>query len=363
MSPSVGAWILSCVLVSQLVEAQDLVAVTVLFRHGHRTILSSFPTDPYKDQSFWPVPYGELTNIGKQEHYALGKWLRKRYDSFLSPDYMAREFRAISSNYDRCLMSAASNLAGLYPPVGDQIWNHALNWQPIPIHTRPNKIDGMLALEKPCPEYNRLLDEEMKSPYYQKIIAGSNKLYVYLSEKTGKKIKDFIGANDLYDTLLVEDQSNYTLPEWTKSVYPEKLRQQSVIRFEYDTHTPEAAKFVVGQVFDRILTQFEAKVKGSDYQKFLMLSAHDTNVFGILNTLRIPNLDLVPYAGMVIFELRKSKEGNYYVNFLFKGKGDAQLLTIKGCEPNCDYDKFKAIMKPFAMNEEEYDKQCLVKHS
>lgn len=39
-----------------------------MYRHGHRTILKSYPTDPYQDQSFWPVPYGELTNVSMSEN-------------------------------------------------------------------------------------------------------------------------------------------------------------------------------------------------------------------------------------------------------------------------------------------------------
>lgn len=363
MISSIGVWLLGCVLVKQLTLAEELVAVTVLFRHGERAIISSYPTDPYKNESFWPVPYGELTNVGKNHHYRLGKWIRQRYTPFLSTEYLAEEFHIRSSNFDRCLMSAASNLAGLFPPVGDQVWNHELNWQPIPIHTIPNKMDGMLALQKPCPEYQRQLDELLNTDYYQKIHTVNSKLYAYLTAKTGLQIKDFIGASDLYDTLLVEDEANYTLPEWTHSVYPEMLREQAIIRFQYDTPNMEAAKFGVGQVFDRILEQFEARINGTKVPKFSALSAHDTNVFSILNTLKRPQTEMVPYAGMVIFELKKTADNKYYVNFFYKKSGDAELLTIDGCEQNCDYEKFKAIMKPLALNEEEYDRQCSIKQS
>lgn len=42
-----------------------------------------------------------------------------------------------STDFDRTLMSAEANLAGLFPPDGMQRFNPNISWQPIPVHTVP----------------------------------------------------------------------------------------------------------------------------------------------------------------------------------------------------------------------------------
>lgn len=79
--------------------------------------------------------YFSFFQTGKQQMYKLGQMLRNIYDGFLSEHYMPKEFIAQSTMEERTYMSAATLLAGLYPPKTYQIWNPAIDWQPIPIYS------------------------------------------------------------------------------------------------------------------------------------------------------------------------------------------------------------------------------------
>lgn len=73
--------------------------------------------------------------------FELGRSLRYRYDGFLSSKYIPAGIAVISSDVDRCIMSAQLLLAGLYPPEGIQKWNPDLPWQPVPVHSLPPECD------------------------------------------------------------------------------------------------------------------------------------------------------------------------------------------------------------------------------
>lgn len=50
-----------------------------------------------------------------------------------------------SSDKNRCLDSAYCHLAGMYHPGQSQRFLPSFPWQPVPVHTRPNSEDGLLA--------------------------------------------------------------------------------------------------------------------------------------------------------------------------------------------------------------------------
>ena len=124
--------------------------VHLVWRHGDRTPINPYPTDPHRNYS-WPGGLGQLTTRGMRRHLELGHWLRQRYTGWLSPTYDRAEVVVRSTDVDRTLMSALSNLAGLFPPQGSQVWDEKLPWQPIPVHTVPQDEDYLLSSHAHCP--------------------------------------------------------------------------------------------------------------------------------------------------------------------------------------------------------------------
>ncbi|KAJ8956334.1 hypothetical protein NQ318_015072 [Aromia moschata] len=335
----------------------ELLSVVVLFRHGDRTPIKSYRYDHY-DESYWPLGYGQLTKIGKRQQYALGRSLRKRYDGLLPEKYDPRDILVQSSNFDRCLMSAAANLAGLYPPRDHQVWLEGLAWQPIPIHTAPEEEDAVLAQKRPCPRYDKLYDELMATDEIQDIGWDYLEFFDFLSANSGEKIDSFDQLKDLYDTLYVEDLHNLTLPVWTRQVFSE-LAQLSDFAWSTYTFTVELARLRTGPLVDYITSHFENVTTDPDNAlKFLMLSAHDSTIANLLSSLNVFDGRWPPYASSVIFELRKGPV-TPFVNLFYDNTVEIANITLANCRFNCDLSEFREIVAPVRMNLARWREECL----
>ena len=81
-----------------------------------------------------------------RQHLELGRWLRKRYITdlpFLSASYERTELTVVSTFRDRTVMSALSNLQGLYPSrYSGEVEGESL-WRPIPVHSLPTGCDDV----------------------------------------------------------------------------------------------------------------------------------------------------------------------------------------------------------------------------
>ncbi|XP_023293172.2 prostatic acid phosphatase isoform X1 [Lucilia cuprina] len=316
-----------------------LVFAHVIYRHGDRTPIDPYPTDPWRDVKQWPTGWGQLTNIGKQQHYHLGQWLRKRYGSLLSDTYNKDEIYIRSTDVDRTLMSALSNLAGLYEPVKKDVWNPEIHWQPIPVHTQLEKSDPVLAGKAPCPAYEYALSALKNSPEMQALNDRYAYLYNYLTKYTGMTVDSLEYVQRINNTLFIEELYNKTLPEWTKKVYPSTdMTYIADFTFSLSTYTRQMARLKAGPLIKEMLERFVDKSKGklNPNRSLWIYSAHDTTVANVLNTLKLYDLHSPPYIACIMLELRLDEKLQPYVSIFYKNTtAEPEPLYIPDCGVAC----------------------------
>lgn len=79
-------------------------------------------------------------------------------------------------------------------------------------------------MKKKCPVYDKALKDAYNSEKFQAINRENADLYQYLSKFTGDKISNISHVEVLYNTLEIETLHNLTLPSWTESVFPGKMK-------------------------------------------------------------------------------------------------------------------------------------------
>ncbi|KAM5292812.1 prostatic acid phosphatase [Ctenodactylus gundi] len=332
-------------------RAKELKFVTALFRHGDRSPIETFPNDPIKESS-WPQGFGQLTQVGMEQHYELGEYLRKRYGKFLNESYKHEEVYVRSTDVDRTLMSAMTNLAALFPPEGTSVWNPSLLWQPIPVHTVSVSEDRLLYLPfKNCPRFQELERETLKSEEFQKRIRPYKSFIETLPTLSGFQDQDLFGIwSRVYDPLYCEGVHNFTLPSWvTKDIMTNlrELSELSLLSLYGIYKQKEKSRLQGGILVSEILSHMKSATQPQNHRKLVMYSAHDTTVSGLQMALNVYNGILPPYASCHLMELHL-ENGEPFVEMYYRNEThhEPYPLTLPGCTHSCPLEKFAELVAP-----------------
>lgn len=231
-------------------------------------------------------------------------------------------------------------------------------------------------MKMPCAAYDKAYKELYKSDKIREIDQENSDLYEYLTENTGSNVTSVLQVERLYNTLQIEEINNLTLPEWTVSVYPEKMKPIAALTLALFTdndlmkrlkggknnHLKELMTptftLSIGVFVKKVISDMEEKIEDSkNKRKLILYSGHDLTLVNVLRTLGEDDLIKPHFVAHLILELYKTNSTNYvrvfYRNDLYdKGRE----LKVKGCEIPCKFAEFKKAME--AVTPSDWEKEC-----
>ncbi|KAL4499352.1 hypothetical protein ABPG72_006938 [Tetrahymena utriculariae] len=314
-----------------ILAAQDpqgqLLQVVETFRHGarYRIYNSSYPDNNQ-------INYGELTAEGQRMHYVLGVTLQQNYANRLNfPQTYDHTFLyAKSTNVNRTIMSAYSQLAGMFPlnkglsventveqfkippfypqlaHVNEEIYALAGGQQPIPIHVKEQKDEKQLLgymdacqnakqwskNNKDDSDWNRIkgefqpLIDKLANDKYFELPANPDLDLISELVDTLVAIK-WAGDTDKNNEIEVHiDGFNLPLDEMINPINFNTMWVQMNLLYTIQLHlalfkTQQQKKTSVTPFFNELLAYFNNYLNANDsnpYFKWIMLSAHDTTI-------------------------------------------------------------------------------------
>jgi hypothetical protein len=337
-----------------------------MFRHGARSTWAKdpMPQSPDVIGEKWSDGFGELTNIGKRQHYLLGSVSRKDFAGYLSANYDPHEIYVVSTDYNRTLMSVQSHLQGLYPSSVDikltedqqskaippmqgydyeelkkQLGTNPLpnNMQVLPIHILDRRGHEFYLHDKEvCP---RSFDVRTKNAEDPEIIKLNDQIIRDYSEKLNKvsALKDY-NFRESYDALyFIMDAyvSAYTdgrtLEEFTKAgidkdeFYKTALgfMYNDMFRFAFGSYGSEEnyiGRMSMSPTHRKILNWMDTRISRDNekkgYESFVapklvIYSGHDTNLAAMQVFLKaalgIKEYKYVPFASLLRYTLLRKK--------------------------------------------------------
>ncbi|RCN48014.1 histidine acid phosphatase, partial [Ancylostoma caninum] len=277
-----------------------LVYVQVAWRHGDRTPAAPVP---FSDADSWSEGLGELTKKGIAQQYRLGKWLRARYGKFLGDHFDRHEVFVRSSDYNRTLMSAQANMAGLFPPSKSEMWETGFAWQPVPVHSYPKSIDKELYEDIACPTASAEFRKVWKSGVVSKMELENRDLILFLREHSQIPNFQFYMLWMIYDNLfcMLQHNDTHVWPPWMNSSLFSRVQKLYDASSRMKYHTEVLRRLRGGPLLKDIVDRFVAKGHGAlgDRPKLYAYSAffacpHNVPLFDSLLSLnfdRCPSFD------------------------------------------------------------------------
>ena len=254
-----------------------------------------------------------------------------------------------STDYDRTLMSAESQLAGLFPPEEDQIFDLSIPWQPIPVHTVPQDSDTLFG-RTGCQRYTELMAADKDSEIYKKAEMDNKDFFDKVASCTGLEKVNLSYIWTIEDALYVEKVSDYKRPSCLNESDLARMTNLSAFTLSLRYNTHEKQRITAGNWTQKVLGDMKGKAFGDEAyndSKLYLYSAHDTTVACMMAAMGVWDYKQPGYAAAFFIELLSNKTtGEHFVEMYHRANfssDDITLLTIPGCgkETRCTLEQFE----------------------
>ena len=320
-----------------------LIFVSMITRHGDRAPFANIDNANYK----WRTPLSELTPIGMNQEYNLGKLLRARYVDkmqLLSKHYKDLSIAVTSSHTNRTVVSAQSMLMGLYPPSTGPILANGQPalpdaFQPIPIMVLPE--DSKL-ITFPYPQYLKVLENNV---YNTKWWKNKNKElqpeFKRWTSILGNKITGLDDVLTVGDVLIVAKAHNKPLPKGLTQKDADQIIHLTEWGLSHIFDSQKVSYILGGQLTNKMLQDLNDAASSKSKYKMTYYSGHDLTLLAVMGTLGVPLQQASGYASNLQLELYKDTD-TYTVKLRYDGK--YVKLPIMDDNDSCTLQAFTKYM-------------------
>ncbi|XP_067650144.1 prostatic acid phosphatase-like [Haliotis asinina] len=330
--------------------------VQLLFRHGDRAPQSTYPTDQYQ-QATWRMGWGMLTDVGAEQSFDLGRFLKDNYKQLNFGSLTDSEVYVRSTSVTRARMTAECVMEGMLLANASQC-NMKTMLQPVRVHYQDQSHDQLLSMA-PCPLKESLKQEwRSTSSAWAGFLNHCKKMFKYLSRFTGWKV-DETNILRIADALYCEMRHDLKQPSWMN---PEILLLMDVYNrssaFAYPT--AEMQKLGAGPLLEQMLSNIKLKlIDPGSQMKLYMYSAHDNNIIAFLSALGVFNSIQPPYTACVMLELYH-RNNLFFVKVLYRNDTAVPpyTLIIPGCAALCPIATFHRLLSNVTLEAESRASMC-----
>uniref|UniRef100_A0A1E1WMB7 acid phosphatase n=1 Tax=Pectinophora gossypiella TaxID=13191 RepID=A0A1E1WMB7_PECGO len=359
---------------NEVIDDKQLVLAFVVHRHGDRAPDAdelSLSDEQEKIRNLTRLEGLEgLTNLGKRRAYQIGKYIKQRYGpqglGLISNLYLQDDIAIRSTDKERTKMTALVAMAAVYPPEVEQQWDEGVGkvWQPVPYSAKPLAED-FLRYYSNCNKFKALMAKAKEESITKEFLPYKD-LVAKLEKKTGRNFTENpLLFETLFDLFKSQVGLGLDIPEWAKPLLP-RLSEAARLAYRLYFRSDEMLKIGGGVLLQQFTEAATALALGKPVTKRLRIfSAHDFNVGALMDVSRVVKDQSIPeYGSVFALELYRRKGGVLTVEPVFlnqAGESSPQVLTIAGCGPICDLEKFTQLTEKFLLSEEKFYEVCGIK--